>query len=65
MTLPDERYRAMRDLPKVLLELAKPGCKLRKREVRMLIRIMLRHYPTVYELERIAKRCPELLRDRP
>ena len=60
MTLPDERYRALKNMPVVLYGMCGPG-KLTKRELRRRIQAALRHYPWVSELERIAAKCPELL----
>lgn len=61
MTMPNERYRAILQMRELLLQYAlKPG-PIRKREFRAGVRWALRHYPTEYELERIAKACPELL----
>jgi hypothetical protein len=62
MTLPDERYRAIRQAKKLLEELCDPG---RTPRVPSLIRDRargaLRHYPSDYEIDRIAETCPELL----
>lgn len=62
MTLPDERYLALRQLPDALIDLAfrEPG-PIRKRELQGLVRQLLRHYPSGRELELIAMRCPSLL----
>lgn len=62
MTLPDERYRAMKYGKKLLEELCDPGKTPRVPSiVRDRARSALRHYPSDYELERIAETCPELL----
>jgi hypothetical protein len=34
----------------------------RKRDLRAAVRWLLRHYPTGYEVDRLAKACPELLK---
>jgi hypothetical protein len=60
MTLPSERYRALAQLPHVLLGLAAPG-RTTKRELRRTILALLHHYPLPSELERMARRCPDLL----
>ena len=62
MTLPDERYRALKMGKKLLEELCDPGKTPRvPGSVRDRARGALRHYPSEYELERIAGSCPELL----
>ena len=62
MTLPDERYRALKQGKKLLEELCDPG---RTPRVPSLIRDrargVLRHYPGDNELEHIADNCPEYL----
>ena len=65
MTLPDERYRAMKLVRPFLLDLlATPMRKLRKDELRLAVRYLLKHYPTGSELERIAELVPDLLEAR-
>lgn len=61
MTLPDERYRALLNIRPALLAMCAPG-RMTKTELRETVRRLLRHYPTVYDLERMAKKCPELLK---
>lgn len=62
MTLPDERYRALKYGKKLLEELCDPGKTPRvPGVVRGRARSALRHYPTEYELEKMANSCPELL----
>jgi len=62
MTLPDERYRAIKYGKKLLEELCDPGKTPRVPSiVRDRARSALRHYPSDYELERIAESCPEYL----
>jgi len=62
MTLPDERYRALKQGKKLLEELCDPG---RTPRVPALIRdrarAALRHYPSDYDLDRIADSCPDIL----
>ena len=61
MTLPDERYRALRQVPDTLIELAfKPG-PVKKRDLRRLVSILLKHYPSESEIDELARRCPRLL----
>ena len=61
MTLPDERYRALTAVRQMLFQLATRPGRITKREVRAEIRRVLKHYPTGYELEQLAKLAPELL----
>lgn len=62
MTLPDERYRALKMGKKLLEELCDPGKTPRVPSiVRDRARGALRHYPNDYELDRIADSCPEIL----
>ena len=62
MTLPDERYRALKQGKKLLEELCDPGRTPRVPSiVRDRARGALRHYPSDYELEQMADKCPELL----
>ena len=65
MTLPDERYRAMKRVrPFMYLLLDTPLRKLRKDELRLAVRYLLKHYPTNSELERLAELAPDLLEAR-
>ena len=62
MTLPDERYRALMQGRKLLEELCDPGKTPRVPSIiRDRARGALRHYPSDYELERIADTCPDYL----
>jgi hypothetical protein len=62
MTLPDERYRALKQGKKLLEELCDPGKTPRVPSiVRDRARGALRHYPSDYELDRMAEKCPDLL----
>jgi hypothetical protein len=66
MTLPDERYRALKQGKKLLEELCDPGRTPRVPSlVRDRARGALRHYPSDYELERMAEKCPEYLDTKP
>jgi hypothetical protein len=66
MTLPDERYRALKQGKKLLEELCDPGRTPRVPSlVRDRARGVLRHYPSDYELEKIAEQSPELLNTQP
>ena len=60
MTLPDERYRALKQGKKLLEELCDPGKTPRVPSlIRDKARTALRHFPNDNELERIADNCPE------
>jgi len=62
MTLPDERYRALKQGKKLLEELCDPGKTPRVPSiVRDRARGALRHFPSDYELEKMAENCPDLL----
>jgi hypothetical protein len=62
MTLPDERFRALKQGRKLLEELCDPGKTPRVPSmVRDRARGALRHFPNDYELDRIADTCPEYL----
>jgi hypothetical protein len=62
MTLPDERYRALKYGKKLLEELCDPGKTPRvPKIVRDRALGVLRHFPSDYELDRIADASPELL----
>ena len=62
MTLPDERYRALKQSKKLLEELCDPGKTPRVPSiVRDRARGALRHFPNDFELDRIADQCPEYL----
>jgi hypothetical protein len=62
MTLPDERYRALLQAKKLIQELTDPGKTPRVPGiVRDRARGALRHFPTDWELEKMADNSPELL----
>ena len=62
MTLPDERYRAIKQGTKLLEELCDPGRTPRVPSlIRERARAALRHYPNDYELDNIADKCPDYL----
>ena len=66
MTLPDERYRALKQGKKLLEELCDPGKTPRVPAiVRDRARGALRHYPNDYELEELARNSPNLLDTEP
>ena len=62
MTTSDERYRALKQGKKLLEELCDPGRTPRVPSiVRDRARGALRHYPSDYEIDKIADECPNLL----
>ena len=62
MTLPDERYRALKQAKKLLEELCDPGKTPRVPSiVRDRARGALRHFPQDWEIDKMADTCPELL----
>lgn len=66
MTLPDERFRALLRGKKLLEELCDPGKTPRVPGiVRDRARSALRHFPSDYDFDRIADKCPEILDNQP
>ena len=66
MTLPDERYRALKAGKKLLEELCDPGKTPRVPSiVRDRARGALRHYPNDYEFDQMSEQCPDLLNKTP
>jgi|TARA_R110001592_G_scaffold279930_1_gene547305 hypothetical protein len=62
MTLPDERFRALKQGKKLLEELCDPGKTPRVPSlIRDRARAALRHYPADYDLDNMAEACPEIL----
>lgn len=62
MTLPDERYRALKQGKKFLEELCDPGKTPRVPSiVRDRARGILRHYPLDMDIDNIAEHCPGIL----
>ena len=62
MTLPDERYSAVFRTAQFMLELQHREDV--PEDVRAAARGLLRHYPTHYDLERLARACPEVMVER-
>ena len=62
VTLPDERYRAIRNTRQFLADLldAKTSPRV-PRTVRAQARALLRHYPGDYDLERLAENSPNVI----
>ena len=62
MTTAEDRYKSLKQSRKLLEELCDPGKTPRVPSiVRDRARSILRHYPSDYELDRIAEQCPDLL----
>ena len=62
MTLPDERYRAIRQTGQFLRDLQDRTIYPRvPRAVRAEAYRLLRHYPTEYDLERLAEKVPNVI----
>jgi hypothetical protein len=62
MTLPDERYRAIRQTRQFLLDLQDRTIYPRvPRPVRAEAYRLLRHYPGEYDLERLAEKAPNVI----
>jgi hypothetical protein len=61
MTLPDERYRAVVQTRRFLLDLCNSDHTPRvPKLVRETARSMLRHYPTEYDMQRTARMAPDV-----
>ncbi len=62
MTLPDERYRALKNTERFLMDLCDPAITPRvPRTVRGRAAQCLRHYPTSYDLQQLAACVPSVL----
>lgn len=62
MTLPCERYNAIKRTEKFLKDLMDPKITPRvPKEVRQQAYYCLRHYPGNYDLDLLATKCPEVL----
>ena len=65
MTLPDERYRAVVQTQKFLLDLCNPQHTPRvPKLVRETARAMLRHYPTTHDMMAAAEAAPDIFSER-
>lgn len=65
MTLPDERYRAVIQTRRFLLDLCNPKHTPRvSKIVREHARAMLRHYPSDWEMQRAAEKAPDVFQER-
>ena len=62
VTLPDERYRALKMAESMLMDLMDPSKTPRvPRHIRQRARSVLRHYPGSYYLEQMARRSPDII----
>jgi hypothetical protein len=62
MTLPDERYRAIAQTADFLLSLCDPAKTPRvPRDIRSRAGSLLRHYPTYFDLDRLAEKSPDVI----
>ena len=64
MTLPDERYRAVKYAAEFLQRLAGGELPRVPKAVREEARSILRHYPTTWDLQRAATAAPEVFQER-
>ena len=65
MTLPDERYRAVKHTKIFLYELCDPAKTPRvPKSVRETASWLLRHYPGEYDLQRAADAAPDVFQER-
>lgn len=61
MTLPDERYRAVKQAEQLLRDLCDPSKTPRvPKAVRSRASGCLRHYPSTWDMDRAATACPEV-----
>lgn len=66
MTLPDERYRAVKWAERFLSELATDRKKYPRipKQVRQEAHSILKHYPSNWDMERAARAAPEVFQER-
>lgn len=65
MTLPDERYRAVQQAERLLRELMDPKMTPRiPAGIRDRARGALRHYPSQWDMLRVAESCPDIFQER-
>jgi hypothetical protein len=64
MTLPDERYRAVKYAAEFLQRLAGGEYPRVPKAVRGEAAAILRHYPGVWDLKRLEAACPEVVQER-
>ncbi len=64
MTLPDERYRAVRNTAEFLQRLAGGHYARVPKAVRGEALALLRHYPTLWDLDQIERSAPHVMQQR-
>ena len=65
MTLPDERYRAVMQTRRFLLDLTNPQHTPRlPKLIRQAASAMLRHYPNEWDMEIVAREVPSMFQER-
>ena len=64
MTLPDERYRSVRQTAEFLQRLAGGGYPRVPKAVRAEAYSLLRHYPTGWDMQRTARAAPDVFQER-
>ena len=65
MTLPDERYRALKWAEQFMQELLDPSKTPRvPKRIRAQARSVLRHYPGTYYIEELARARPDIITER-
>ena len=64
MTLPDERYRAVKFADQFLSRLAGGQYARVPKAVRDEARSILRHYPTTWDMQRTALQAPDVFQER-
>ena len=65
MTLPDERYRAIRQTADFLMELMDPQSTPRvPKYIRQRARSLLKHYPAQFHLDRLSEKAPDVIIER-
>ena len=63
MTMPDERYRSRVYAEQLLVEMLRPGNRVPK-QFKDSARMVLRHYPTSWDLKQLERAAPEVLQQR-
>ena len=63
MTLPDERYRSVRQTSEFLQRLAGGSYSRVPKAVRQEALHLLRHYPTKWDLDRLEQAAPDVIRE--
>ena len=62
MTLPDERYRAIKQTEHFLMDLLDPKKTPRvPKSIRQRVGSLLKHYPNQFHLDRLAEKSPDVI----